>query len=343
MTRPGPVYLLDGNSLVFRAFYALPTDLATTSGLVTNAVHGFTSMLVNLLRDQEPGAIAVAFDRPEPTFRDDLVADYKGGRPDTPELLLPQFRVVRDVLDAMEIVTVDRAGYEADDSLATLATEARDARRDVVVVTGDRDAFQLVEDPHVRVMYTRRGISDTVMYDEAGIVERCGVAPASYPVLAALRGDPSDNLQGVPGVGEKTAAKLVSAHGDLDGIFAHLDELSPKLSQNLVEHEASVRANAAVIPLVRDMELDVGLDDLTDGRHGDADAVRALFAELELKSVWQRLAPLLGHEDGVLPHKSALADPGLETLDVEHPDVPGTVGVLEQLTAARSTVGMWAA
>src|SRR6202035_5982126 len=129
---------------------------------------------------------------------------------------------VREVLAALGLVTVEIVGYEADDVLATLATQARDAGRDVVVVTGDRDTFQLVEDPHIKVMYTRRGLSDTVVYDEAGIVERHGVAPSQYPALAALRGDTSDNLPGVPGVGEKTAAKLVSTYGDLDGIFEHV-------------------------------------------------------------------------------------------------------------------------
>ena len=139
--------------------------------------------------------------------------------------------------------------------LATLATHARNAGQDVVVVTGDRDAFQLVEDPHVAVLYTRRGISDTTLYDEAGIVDRTGVTPSEYPVLAALRGDPSDNLAGVPGVGEKTAAKLVNKYVDLDGIFSHLEEMTPSLRKNLAESEALVRRNYEVIPLVRDAPL----------------------------------------------------------------------------------------
>jgi DNA polymerase-1 len=260
---------------------------------VTNAVHGFTSMVVMLLRDQSPSGMAVAFDRPEPTFRDEVVADYKGNRPDTPDLLVPQFALVREVLSAMGITMVEVPGFEADDVLATLATEARDAGRDVVIVTGDRDTFQLVEDPHVKVMYTRRGISDTVVYDESGIMERCGVPPAQYPVLAALRGDTSDNLAGVPGVGEKTAAKLVTTYGDLDGIFSHLSELTPKLRENLAASEETARRNAAVIPLRRDVPLPVGLDDLGLG-HWERARVRDVFAELELKSLWGRLAPLMG-------------------------------------------------
>jgi DNA polymerase I len=293
----GQVHVLDGNSLVFRAFFALPTDLATASGTVTNAVHGFASMLVNLIRDYGPSAMAVAFDRPEPTFRDEIAPDYKGNRPETPDLLGPQFDLVRAVLDAMAIQRVEISGFEADDVLATLATMARDAGRDVVVVSGDRDTFQLAEDPHVRVLYTRRGISDTVMYDEAGILERTGVLPPSYPNLAALRGDPSDNLPGVPGVGEKTAAKLITTYGDLDGLFAHLDELTPKLRQNLADHVDQVRCNARVIPLVRDVPLEVGLDDLALGRW-DPDEVKEVFARLELRTAWERLAPLLGGSSG---------------------------------------------
>ena len=270
-------------------------------------MHGFTSMVVMLLRDQHPSGMAVAFDRPEPTFRDEVVPDYKGNRPDTPDLLVPQFALVRDVLRALGITMVEIPGFEADDVLATLATEARDAGRDVVVVTGDRDTYQLVEDPHVKVMYTRRGLSDTVVYDEAGIAERTGVPPRQYPVLAALRGDPSDNLPGVPGVGEKTAAKLVRDHGDLDGIFADLSSLTPKLRENLAAAEETVRRNAAVIPLRRDVELPVGIDDLRLGRW-DTEEVRRVFSELELKSIWGRLAPILGNEDtGALPRSSAQA------------------------------------
>jgi len=288
----GPLYLLDGSSLVFRAFFALPEDLATSTGTVTNAVHGFVGMITSVLREHRPEAMAVAFDLPTPTFRDAVVADYKGNRPDTPELLGPQFDLVHAVLDALGIARVVVDGYEADDVLATLATRGRDAKRPVVVVSGDRDTFQLVEDPYVAVLYTRRGLSDTVRYDEAAIIDRYGVPPSRYPLLAALRGDPSDNLPGVPGVGEKTAARLAATYGSVDELYAHLDELTPKLRQNLAAHEADVRRNAQVIPLVRDVPLPVGLDDLRLGRW-DVEATRRLFAELELRGAWQRLAPLL--------------------------------------------------
>ncbi len=288
----GPLLLLDGMSLAFRAWFALPPELATADGTVTNAVHGFTSMLVNLVRDHRPSALAVAFDLPGATFRDEMVDDYKAGRSETPDDLLPQFDLIKGVLGVLGVPVLGVPGYEADDVLATLATEARDRQRDVIVVTGDRDCFQLVEDPHVRVLYNRRGVSDYALYDEAGIVERTGVPPSLYPELAALRGDTSDNLPGVPGVGEKTAARLLVTYGGLEGIFADLEHLSPKLRQNLAAHEAQVRSNAAVIPLVRDVTVDVGLGDLELGGW-DLDTAQAEFERLELRTVWQRLVALL--------------------------------------------------
>ncbi|MGH9150213.1 MAG: 5'-3' exonuclease, partial [Acidimicrobiales bacterium] len=188
------VMLLDGNSLAYRAFFALPTDMATASGQVTNAVFGFTSMLINLLKDHRPDAIAVSFDRPEPTFRHALVKGYKAGRAEAPDILRQQLGLVRRVVEVLRIPTLELAGYEADDVIATLATQARDRGDDVIIVTGDRDAYQLVEDPHVKVLYNRRGVSDYVLYDEAGIIGRTGVEPRRYPEYAALRGDASDNL-----------------------------------------------------------------------------------------------------------------------------------------------------
>ena len=165
--------------------------------------------------------------------------------------------LVRQLVETLRIPLVELVGYEADDVIATLATQAAARGDDVIIVTGDRDTYQLVEDPHVKVLYNRRGVSDYVLYDEAGIEERTGVTPALYPEYAALRGDPSDNLPGVPGVGEKTAAKLINTYGDLDGIYAHLDELTPKLRQSLADAEAVVRANATATPLLRDVPLDV--------------------------------------------------------------------------------------
>lgn len=280
--------LIDGNSLTYRAFFALPTDLTTASGQVTNAVLGFTSMLVNLVRDHRPDQVVVTFDRPEPTFRHERLDTYKANRESTPDLLVQQMGLVREVVDVLALPVVEMAGFEADDVIATLATQAAAGGRDVVIVTGDRDSYQLVQDPHVRVLYNKRGVSDYALYDEQGILDRTGVTPAQYVDYAALRGDPSDNLPGVPKVGEKTAAKLITTYGDLDGIFAHVDEQTPALRANLAEHERQARTNAELMRLVRDVPLPVGIDDLHQGAV-DVDAVRELFRFLEFNSLLGRL------------------------------------------------------
>src|SRR5919198_586245 len=258
--------LLDGHSLAYRAFFALPTDLATKAGTVTNAVYGFTSMLTKVLADEHPDYIAVAFDAPGgAVHRFELDPDYKAGRKETPDLFRSQLPLIREVLDTLEITRLEIEGVEADDVIATLATEAADSGIDVVIVTGDRDAYQLVRDPHIKVLYNKRGVSDYALYDEAGILERTGVTPAQYPQYAALRGDPSDNLPGVPGVGEKTAAKLINDYGDLDGVFANLDKLTPKLRESLAAHEAQVRINAEATPLIRDVPIDCDVEQLKMG------------------------------------------------------------------------------
>ncbi len=293
-----PLILIDGNSLTYRAFFALPTDLSTASGQVTNAVFGFTSMLINLMRDHGHRRMAVAFDRPEPTFRHERVDTYKANRQAAPDILRQQMGLVRQVAETLGIRVLELPGYEADDIIATLATQGRDAGLDVIVVTGDRDVYQLVEDPHVKVLYNRRGVSDYVLYDEAGIEDRTGVPPALYLQYAALRGDTSDNLPGVPGVGEKTAAKLVTTYGGIDGIFEHLDDQTPKLRSSLAEHEDQVRENAELMKLICDAPVGVTIDEL-DRRPPDVDEVRHLFDFLEFHSLAERLTEALGEDLGV--------------------------------------------
>jgi DNA polymerase-1 len=326
--------LLDGNSLAYRAFFALPTDLATASGQVTNAVYGFTSMLINLLKDHRPDGIAVAFDRPEATFRHELVADYKAGRAEAPDILRQQMGLVRQVVETLKIPMVDLPGYEADDVIATLATRGGDRGDEVIVVTGDRDTYQLVQDPYVKVLYNRRGVSDYVLYDEAGIRERTGVTPDRYPEYAALRGDPSDNLPGVPGVGEKTAAKLINEYANLDGVFANLDKCTPKLRENLAAHEAQVRSNAKATPLVRDLALDIELDELRMGRW-DPDEVRNLFNFLEFRTLYDRLLEACADQ--------TLTPVTTESLAVEvrvARDAADAAGILRGLSAAGSPVAL---
>ncbi len=350
-----PLLLLDGMSLAFRAYFALPPDLATTAGVVTNALHGFASMLVNLVRDHRPVSVAVAFDLPGPTFRDEILTDYKAGRSAVPPDLPPQFDMIRTLLDALSIPVVGAVGFEADDVLATLATEARDRQQPVIVVTGDRDSYQLVEDPFVRVLYNRRGVSDYALYDEAGIEERTGVRPVDYTFLAALRGDPSDNLPGVPGVGEKTAAKLVNEYGDLDNLAAHLEALSPKLRQNLADNIDRVRTNTELIPLIRDVPLDVHVDQLTLGGW-DRQEAKQVFEEFELRTIWTRFASLVDDglfgevhgtdSDGVDPGHSAarMGDGSPSWLSTPEVIVARTAdevrdGLATVLAAARASTG----
>lgn len=282
------VMALDGNSLVYRAFFALPPDMANASGQVTNAVYGFTTMLLNLVKEHKPDAVVVVFDRPEPTFRHEAVPEYKAQREKAPDTLFQQLGIVRELLDALGVRWLEAPGFEGDDIIATIADRASGEGHDVLIVTGDRDAYQLVRDPHVKVLYNKRGVSDYALYDEAGIVERTGVTPAQYPDYAALRGDPSDNLEGIPGVGEKTAAKLISAHGNLDAVLAAADQQTPKLKAGLVEHGERVRRNAVVMVLRRDVPIDIDIASLVPAP--DLAAAGRLFDFLEFKTMAKRLA-----------------------------------------------------
>jgi DNA polymerase-1 len=215
--------LLDGHSLAYRAFFALPVEnFATTTGQPTNAVYGFTAMLINVLRDEKPTRVAVAFDRSEPTFRHEQYVEYKAGRTKAPDEFRSQISLIFEVLDALGIRHLSAAGYEADDIIATLATQASAAGDDVLIVTGDRDTFQLIDD-HVTVLYNSRGVSDMRRYDPASLVEKYGLTPQQYPDFAALRGDPSDNLPSIPGVGEKTATKWIVEFGSLENLVNRVD------------------------------------------------------------------------------------------------------------------------
>ena len=329
--------LLDGNSLTYRAFYALPTDMATASGQVTNAVFGFTSMFAYLLKDQHPDGVMVAFDRPEKTFRHDANPLYKAQREAAPDILRQQMGLVREVLDALHVTVVELAGWEADDILATVAEQAKAEGHEVIIVTGDRDSYQLVDDPGVKVLYNRRGVSDYALYDEAGIKEKTGVTPAQYTQYAALRGDPSDNLDGVPGVGEKTAAKLINTYGGLDGIFANVEAQTPKLRASLAEHEDRVRSNAELMILRRNAPIEVDLNALTI--EPDVPVARKLFDFLEFRALTDRLFEALGTPAGQQPSSAG------EVLEAEITDlVDGAeaikvLGALDGLDLVASWVG----
>ena len=279
--------LLDGNSIAYRAFYALPEDLATTSGQVANAVYGFTRMLIKLLGDHHPDGVAVAWDVSRESFRTERYAEYKAQREKAPDHFRSQLGLIDEVLQALRIPQVRMEGYEADDLIATITKKAVADGWDVLIVTGDRDAFQLIDD-HVKVLYTRRGITDTIIADRAYVEERYGIEPEQYVEYAALRGDTSDNLPGVPGVGDKTAAKLLQQYGSLEGIYAALDDQSPRLRQNLAESHEQVFLNRELMKLVDDVTLDVDTEDLRRGEWEQA-AVKDLFESLEFYSLWEDL------------------------------------------------------
>lgn len=327
--------LLDGHSLAYRAFFALPADLATASGTVTNAVYGFTSMLAKVLADEKPDLLAVAFDAPGPTFRDEMDAEYKAGRASTPDLFRSQMPLIREVLDTLHVHVLEEPRVEADDVIATLATRAADEGIDVVIVTGDRDSYQLVADPHVKVLYNKRGVSDYALYDEAGIFERTGVTPAQYPDYAALRGDTSDNLPGVPGIGEKTAAKLVSTYGELEEIFEHLDALPPKQRQNLGECRDRVFKNREMTVLRRDVPLDVEPTDLKQGAF-DRERLRVLCDQLEFRTLLPRILDAVGAV-------AAADETEVEALEVDVEtvrDAPAAASLVRELASAGTRVAV---
>jgi DNA polymerase I len=245
--------LLDGHSLAYRAWFALPVEnFATTTGQPTNAVYGFTAMLINVLRDEKPTRVAVAFDRSEPTFRHEKYVEYKAGRTKAPDEFRSQISLIFEVLDALGIRHLSAPGYEADDIIATLATQAEADGDDVLIVTGDRDTFQLISDK-TTVLYNSRGVSDMKRYDPAGLLEKYGLTPAQYPDFAALRGDPSDNLPSIPGVGEKTATKWITDFGSLENLVNRVDEVKGKAGDALREHLGNVLNNRDLTTLLRDL------------------------------------------------------------------------------------------
>ncbi len=285
--------LLDGHSLAYRAFYALPPDLATPSGQITNAVFGFTSMLIKLLDEEHPDAMAVAWDRKEPTFRTERYPQYKATRTAAPDIFRSQIPVIEEVLDALEIPQVSVAGFEADDVIATLSKQGRQLGYEVVVITGDRDAFQLSSDD-LTILYTRRGITDMVQATPQWIQDRYGIPPERYVEFAALRGDTSDNLPGVPGVGEKTAARLITKYDSLEALYDDLESQTPKLRENLAASRDQVFLNRDLMTMIDDVPTgDIDPDSLVI-RPFDRDAVRGLFDELAFASLWHRLEALGG-------------------------------------------------
>jgi DNA polymerase-1 len=280
--------LLDGHSLAYRAFFALPVEnFSTTTGQPTNAVYGFTSMLINLLRDEEPSHLAVAFDVSRQTFRSESFPDYKANRSSSPEPFRGQVSLIQEVLAALRIPTLSVDGFEADDIIATLTTQATDLGFDVLICTGDRDALQLVNE-HVTVLYPKKGVSELTRFTPEEVEIKYDLTPSQYPDFAALRGDPSDNLPGIPGVGEKTASKWIREYGSLDELVAHVDQVKGKVGDALRENLGSVLRNAQLTKLIHDVALEVRPDGL-QRQAWDRDEVHKLFDNLQFRVLRERL------------------------------------------------------
>jgi DNA polymerase-1 len=308
--------LLDGHSLAYRAFFALPPEnFSTTTGQPTNAVYGFTAMLINVLRDEQPTHVAVAFDRGEPTFRHEQWVEYKANRRETPADFRNQLSLIFEVLDALGIRRLSVPGYEADDIIATLATQAEQAGFDVLIVTGDRDVLQLVDERTTALM-TRRGITEMTRFTPEEVAAKYGLTPVQYPDYAALRGDPSDNLPSIPGVGEKTAAKWVAEYGSLAGLVDRVDEVKGRAGDNLREHLSDVLRNRQLTELARDVPLEAGPADLRPAEW-DREQIHQLFDTLQFRVLRDRLYSTLPNGIGGV---TAPADPGDEAagaFDVE--------------------------
>lgn len=282
------VILIDGHSMAFRAFYALPEENFTTkSGQPTNAVYGFTSALITIMRTWQPTRLAVAFDVSRHTFRTDEYADYKGTRAKTPPSFPPQIDLIKQVLSVMGLTWLEKDNFEADDIIATLSKQASYRGWETLIISGDRDSFQLI-DEHTNVLYPKRGVSELARMDPAAVEDKYGVTPQRYPELAALVGETSDNLPGVPGVGPKTAAKWLKEYDGLDNLLDRADSIKGKAGQSLRDHLDDVRRNRRLNALLRDMELEVGVDDL-GALNLDREKMHSLFDVLEFKTLRERL------------------------------------------------------
>ncbi|MER7167361.1 DNA polymerase I [Micromonospora sp. NPDC000207] len=333
MTATTPrLLLVDGHSLAYRAFFALPVEnFSTTTGQPTNAVYGFTSMLINVLRDEQPTHIAVAFDVSRHSFRTDRYAEYKAGRSETPADFKGQVSLVKEVLAALRVPVVEKEGYEADDVIATLACQARDQGMTVLVSSGDRDAFQLVDD-RITVLYPRKGVSDLARMDAAAIEAKYGVGPRHYRDLAALVGETSDNLPGVPGVGPKTAAKWINAYGGVEGVIARADEIKGKAGDSLRERLADVIRNYELNCLVSDLELPLTPEEAR-WSGWDREAVHQVFDALEFRILRDRLYQYL---DAVEPE----AESGFDLAGQVLTEPGALAGWLETYGPAGTGVGV---
>lgn len=291
------IAILDGNSLLYRAFFALP-DMSTKEGLHTNAVYGFLSMLLKLREDINPDYIITAFDKSKKTFRNDAFEDYKAGRKKTPPELIMQFPVIREILSKMGIAVFEMEGYEADDLIGTFSTIAEKGGMEVFVVTGDKDALQLATD-HVNIVINKKGISEKEIYNRERFIEDFGVTPTQYIDVKGLMGDKSDNIPGVPGVGEKTAFKLIKEHGTMEDLLMNLDSVSgKKLKESLIEYREQAILSKRLSTIITEVPIEVSLEDLKTPGSFNNPEVRDMCLRLQFKSILTKLQAIGGKELG---------------------------------------------
>lgn len=321
----GEILLIDGYSLAFRAFFALPESITREDGMPTNALYGLAAMTIKVIEEEKPSRVIVAWDPPGKTFRDEIYPEYKAGRSATPEGFKAQAPYFRRLMEAFGAVNIERDGFEADDVIGTLARRASDAGQRVTILTGDRDALQLV-DANVSVLATGRGVTDTTRYDEAKVEERYGVPPPKMPDLRGMIGDSSDNLPGVPGIGEKTAAQLMAKYGSLEEILAHADEQTPKRRENLTEHADMARLcrDLSVIDVNVPLDLEPGDAPLITRDAERLAALRAAFQEFEFRTLARRVAEMAGDIDddgGADAVSPSAADGAVIEVQEEAPEV----------------------
>jgi DNA polymerase-1 len=300
------LFLIDGNSLAYRAFFALPESIATSTGFPTNTIFGFASMLVKILTDYGPKATVVVWDKGD-TGRKTIYADYKAQRTTRPDLLKEQWPHLEPLVEAFGYKNLAVEGYEADDVIASIVEQARrhDPPISVMVVTGDRDAYQLVDDGTVKIMTTSRGITDTRVYDRDGVIDRYGIPPELIPDFIGLKGDTSDNIPGVPGIGDKTAAELLQRFGSLEDVLGNVEEISgAKRKQNLIEHADDARISKQLATAKRDIPVELDLQAFV-ATAPDRSKLRDTFRQFELREPLRRLEEALGSADAAAPAPEA--------------------------------------
>jgi DNA polymerase-1 len=297
--------LIDGHSMAYRAFYALPAENFTTAtGQHTNAIYGFATMLISLLRDEKPTHVAVAFDVSRKTFRTEKYPEYKANRAVTPDEFRSQMSYLHELVSGFGISQFEREGYEADDILATLATHAESEGMDVVICSGDRDCFQLVSEK-ITVLYPKKGVSDLARMTPKAVSDKYGMSPSSYPEFAALRGDPSDNLPSVPGVGEKTAAKWIVEYGNVSNLIANIDKISGKVGESLRSNIDIVLRNRELTQLLHDVPLELKITDLVWNSINESKLL-PLFDQLEFRTLKERIKPFASKN---VPTKGSTSEP----------------------------------